>query len=69
MADKLVINCSTREAVETIFTPEEIAQQEQDKLAQEEKEQLDLLIPTIEEVAKAEFDLKTITLLQEVGLL
>ena len=69
MADKLVSDCSTKEVVEQSFTPEEIAQRQLEQQAQEEQAQLDLLIPSQDEVAQADFELKTITLLQEVGLL
>jgi hypothetical protein len=67
LVDKLII---TKEGIQTIhFTHEELTQREADRLAQEEQAMLDALIPSREEVAQAEFELKTITLLMEVGLL
>ena len=67
MADKLVI---TKDGIQEVdFTPEEIAQRELDRIAQEEQALLDSLIPTPEEIEQAEFELKTITLLMEVGLI
>jgi hypothetical protein len=67
MADKIII---TKDGIQEVnFTAEEQAQREAEQQAQAEQAQLDLLIPTDEEVAQAEFELKTITLLQEVGLI
>lgn len=50
-------------------TQQELAQQETDRLVAEEQALLDLLVPTPEEIGKAEFELKCITLLMEVGLI
>ena len=67
MVDKLII---TKHSIQTAtFTEEELAQRETDRLAQEEQALLDSLTPSAEEVAQAEFEIRTITLLTEVGSL
>lgn len=69
MVNKITVNCKTGETTEQLFTPEELAQQEAERLAREEQAQLDLLLPSAEEIEQAEFEIKTLTLLQEVGLI
>lgn len=67
MPDKLVI---TKGGVtEVDFTPGELAKRESDLLANEEQAQLDLLLPSQEEIDQAEFELKALNLLMEVGLI
>jgi len=63
------VNCSTGEVTQRAFNNEEIAQREVERQQAEEQAQLDLLIPTPEEIEQAEFELKAITLLMEVGLI
>lgn len=65
--DKLIITKVGVTVVE--FTTGELAQQEADRLTKEEQSQLDLLIPSQEEIDQAEFELKTLNLLMEVGLI
>lgn len=50
-------------------TPEELSQREAEQQAQEEQAQLDLLIPSQSEIEQAEFELKTITLLTDLGVI
>lgn len=67
MADKFII---TKDGIfEQDFTSEEVAQHDLERQLAEQQIQLDLLVPSQEEIDQAEFELKTITLLQEVGLL
>ena len=67
MVNKLVVS-NDGVKIES-FTDEELRQRQADHAAQEEQTVIDSLVPTDEEVAQAEFELKTITLLSEVGLL
>lgn len=67
VVDKIVV--TLEEVKEEAFTQEELTQREADRLAHQEQALLDSLIPPQEEVEQAEFELKTITLLMEVGLL
>lgn len=69
MADKLIIDCSTGQLVEQDFTEEERQRDEQQKLEVEQQAQLDLLKPSLEEIEKAEFELRTINLLTELGVI
>ncbi|MHB8075114.1 hypothetical protein [Desulfosporosinus fructosivorans] len=67
--DKLIINCTTGEIEEVTFTPEELSQQSAEQQLAEEQALLDSLIPSQIEIDQAEFELKAINLLMEVGLL
>ena len=66
---KLIIGCKSAAKDYAPFTEDEIVQHEIDMLAAEERALLDQLIPTLDEIEQAEFELKTITLLMEVGLI
>lgn len=67
MADKLVITKNGMQ--EKNFTPEEIAQQEKEKLILKEQKTLDDLKPNQTEIEKAERQLNLITDLTEMGVI
>jgi hypothetical protein len=67
--NKLEINCATGIKEELPFTPEEIANYLLEQQYAEEQALLDALTPPQSEIEQAEFELKAITLLTEVGLL
>lgn len=69
MIKKIVYDVATNESQISECTAEELLQKEMDYQRQLEEEALNALIPSREEVEQAEFELKTITLLMEVGLL
>ena len=67
MSKKLVITENGAEYVD--FTPEELAQREMERLAQEEQALIDSLKPSVDDIQKAEFELNTINLLTDLGVL
>ena len=69
MSDKLIIDCYTGEITEKSFTPDEILQRESEIRAKAEQAIIDSTIPTIEEQKQADFEIRTINLLIEMGLL
>jgi len=69
MSDKITSDCKTGSITESIFTKEEILRNKNWVESQLEQEKLNSLIPTEEEIRKAETELQIITLLQEVNLI
>jgi hypothetical protein len=69
MENKLIINCTTGRVDKLDLTSEELVQREADRIEAEEQALLDLLIPSSEEIEQAEFELKALNLLMEVGLI
>lgn len=67
--DKHIVDCKTKELAEKSFTTEELAQRELELQLAEEQALLDSLLPSQQEIEQAEFELNTINLLMEVGLI
>lgn len=65
--EKLVV--STQGAKTELMSQEELSQREIDFQTAEEKSIIESLIPDSASIEQAEFELKTLTLLMEVGLL
>lgn len=65
----LIFNTESGEIMEIEIAPEDLIIRETARKIWEEQVILDLLIPSAEEIIQAEFELKTIKLLMEVGLL
>ena len=69
MIDVLEVNCLTNEIIERKFKSEELLQHQLEQKLAEDQSILDSIFPSQQEIEQAEFELKTIILLQEVGLL
>lgn len=63
------VNCSTGEVTKRDFFPEEILQHELERQLAEQQALLDSLMPSQNEIDQAEFELRTLNLLMEVGLI
>lgn len=66
---KSVFNCQTGKVEIIELTAEEIAQREAEIQASEEQKQIEEMAPTTEEQKQAEFEIRGINLLIEMGLL
>jgi len=66
---KIIFNCQTGTTEIIELTVEEITQRESEIQASEEQEVLDSLVPSNEEIRKAETELLVIEILTEGGLL
>lgn len=66
---KSVFNCKAGEMEIVELTAEEIAQREAEMQASEEQKQIEAMAPTQEETKQADFEIRTINLLIEMGLL
>ena len=67
--DKSVFNCQTRELEVIELTTEEITQRETEIQASEEQKQIEEMAPNYEEQKQADFEIRAINLLIEMGLL
>ena len=67
MVDKLII--TNNGIQEESFTEEELAQREAERLEQIEREKIESLIPTQKEIENAEFQIKLLTTLTEIGVI
>lgn len=67
MIDKLIV--ARDKVTEADFTSEEIAQQELERQQAAEQALLDSLIPAPEEIEQAEFEIKSLNLLIELGVI
>ena len=65
----MIINAITKKVSFESFSEDELKRIQQEKSAKEERELLESLVPSDEEISQADFELKTITFLMEVGLL